>query len=136
MKRYALFVILVLVAFLAAGCSEKKEPEKQEAKAAATVMKDDAKKVSAVSEASKIIAEKSGEKIYHKFCITCHGTGAAGAPKLGDKAAWEPRIKTGKDTLFQKAWNGLNAMPPKGLCMECTEQDIKDTIDYMLSQIK
>ncbi len=76
------------------------------------------------------------EAIYKSKCFACHGTGAAGAPKVGDKAAWAPRIAKGMDTLFQHAKNGFNAMPPKGTCMECTDEQLKSTIEYMISQSK
>lgn len=76
---------------------------------------------------------RSGEKVYQTYCISCHGTGAAGAPKMGDAAAWAPRIAKGIDTLLGSATNGLNAMPPKGLCMDCSEDELKGAIEYMTS---
>lgn len=76
---------------------------------------------------------KSGEEIYNGTCVSCHGTGAAGAPKLGDKAAWAPRIAAGMDSLLANATNGLNAMPPKGLCMACTEAELQSAIEYMVN---
>lgn len=79
---------------------------------------------------------KSPEDVYTTNCSACHATGAAGAPKKGDKAAWAPRIANGMDSLFNNAWNGLNAMPAKGLCMTCSEDDIKATIKYMVDASK
>ena len=76
---------------------------------------------------------KSGEEIYNGSCVSCHGTGAAGAPKMGDKAAWAPRIATGMDALLANATKGLNAMPPKGLCMACSEAELQSAIEYMVS---
>ncbi|RXZ44785.1 c-type cytochrome [Crenobacter cavernae] len=55
-----------------------------------------------------------GKKIYESICVACHASGAAGAPKFGDKAAWAPRLKDGVDAVFNNAKKGLNAMPPKG----------------------
>jgi cytochrome c5 len=75
-----------------------------------------------------------GQKIYQTSCQACHGTGAAGAPKLGDKEAWAPRIATGMDAMLASAINGKNAMPPKGACMSCTDADLKAAIEYMVSQ--
>lgn len=77
---------------------------------------------------------RSGEDIYGASCVACHASGAAGAPKLGDVAAWAPRIGKGVDTLYTNAINGINGMPAKGLCMDCSEDDIKATVDYMVSQ--
>jgi cytochrome c5 len=68
---------------------------------------------------------------YGKACVACHGTGAAGAPKKGDKAAWAPRLKQGEDVLLGHVKNGFKAMPPKGLCMDCTDADYKALIKYM-----
>jgi cytochrome c5 len=76
---------------------------------------------------------KSGEEVYNGTCVSCHGTGAAGAPKFGDKAAWAPRIATGMDALLANATKGLNAMPPKGLCMACSEAELQSAIEYMVS---
>ena len=53
------------------------------------------------------------------------------APKKGDAAAWEPRLKQGMDTLVQHVTNGFNAMPPRGMCMDCTAEDYKATIEWM-----
>ncbi len=77
---------------------------------------------------------KTGEQVYQSNCIACHGTGAAGSPKMGDAAAWAPRIAKGMDALLKSATNGLNAMPPKGLCMACSEDELKGAIQYMVSK--
>lgn len=77
---------------------------------------------------------KSGEQVYNGSCAACHGTGAAGAPKLGDAGAWAPRIGKGIDGLLASAINGLNAMPPKGLCMTCSDAELKAAIEYMVSK--
>lgn len=53
------------------------------------------------------------------------------APKKGDKAAWEPRLAKGTDALVQSVTNGLNAMPPRGLCMDCSAEDYKAVIQWM-----
>lgn len=68
---------------------------------------------------------------YNKTCAACHNTGAAGAPKKGDKAAWAPRVKQGDATLLKHTKEGIRAMPPKGLCMDCTDAEFKALIKYM-----
>lgn len=68
---------------------------------------------------------------YNMFCIACHGTGAAGAPKTGDKAAWEPRMAVGIDALVVSTKKGKNAMPPMGLCNDCTDAEFKAIIEFM-----
>ena len=77
---------------------------------------------------------KSGEEVYNSACMSCHGTGAAGAPKLGDAAAWAPRIAAGMDSLLANATNGLNAMPPMGLCMACSQEELQGAIEYMVEK--
>ncbi|MEO6972238.1 MAG: c-type cytochrome [Rhodoferax sp.] len=77
----------------------------------------------------------AGEKRYKETCFACHGTGAAGAPKFGDKAAWAPRIATGMDTLVAKAISGLNAMPPRG-GSNASDAEIKATVIYMVNAAK
>ncbi|MFZ5697555.1 MAG: c-type cytochrome [Pseudomonadota bacterium] len=67
---------------------------------------------------------------YDKTCTFCHATGAAGAPKTGDAAAWKPRLAKGDAALLKSVKNGFNAMPPKGMCNDCTDADYKALIQY------
>jgi cytochrome c5 len=80
-------------------------------------------------------AEKTPEEMYNA-CSACHDTGAAGAPKVGDTAAWVPRIAQGNDALYDHAINGLNMMPPRGTCAACSDDDIKAIVDYMVEKSK
>jgi len=68
---------------------------------------------------------------YNRSCAVCHASGAAGAPKTGDVAAWEPRLAKGTEVLVQSVSDGLNAMPPKGMCFDCTDDDYKALIEFM-----
>ncbi len=79
---------------------------------------------------------KSGEDIYNTNCMACHTTGAAGAPKLGDVADWDGRLSKGLDAVYANAINGYNAMPAKGLCMGCSDDEVKATVDYILENSK
>jgi cytochrome c5 len=79
-------------------------------------------------------ADRNGEEVYNKTCKVCHEQGVAGAPKLGDKVAWAPRIATGMDTLLKTVHTGKGAMPPKGTCMDCTEAEFKATVEFMTSK--
>jgi cytochrome c5 len=83
-----------------------------------------------------VCAQDKGQEIYDSKCKVCHGTGAAGAPKMGDKEAWAPRIATGTDSLMNSVINGKNAMPPKGTCMDCSDEDLKAAMNYMISNSK
>ncbi len=80
--------------------------------------------------ASVAFAEPDMDK-YNKSCAVCHNSGAANAPKTGDAAAWEPRMAKGMDALVQSVSGGLNAMPPKGMCFDCSDEDYKALIEYM-----
>ncbi len=77
-----------------------------------------------------------GQKTYESSCQACHASGAAGAPKTGDKEAWAPRIATGMDAMLAIAIKGKGAMPPKGACASCSDDDLKAAIEYMVSQSK
>lgn len=77
-----------------------------------------------------------GKAVYDKTCQVCHAAGIAGAPKLGDKAAWAPRIATGLDKLHGTAIKGLNAMPPKGGNMALSDAEVNAAVDYMVSASK
>jgi cytochrome c5 len=74
-----------------------------------------------------------GKAVYDQTCHVCHGTGLAGSPKFGDKAAWAPRIATGMDTLYNAALHGLRAMPPKGGNASLTDAQVKAAVDYMVA---
>lgn len=68
---------------------------------------------------------------YNKSCAVCHAAGVANAPKTGDSAAWEPRVAKGMDAMVASVVKGLNAMPPKGMCYDCSDEDYKALIEYM-----
>lgn len=74
-----------------------------------------------------------GKEVVQKTCGTCHNTGVAGAPKIGDKEAWQPRVDQGMDALLQSTINGKGAMPPKG-GGDYNEADLKAAIQYMLKE--
>ena len=78
----------------------------------------------------------SGKEIYEGACFVCHMAGISGSPKLGDKAAWEPRIAKGMDVLMQSVINGIpgTAMPPRGTCAACSDADLKAAVEYMVSE--
>lgn len=81
-------------------------------------------------------APKSGKEIFNGACAACHTAGVMNAPKLGDKAGWAARIAKGEEVLVQSALKGLNAMPPKGGNPSLSDDEIKATVQYMLSEVK
>jgi cytochrome c5 len=85
------------------------------------------------AEAAPATAD-AGKATYDTACFACHGTGAAGAPILGNKEAWTPRVGKGIDTLYSNAINGINAMPPKGGAVSLSDDQVKAVVDYMVGQ--
>lgn len=138
----ALLPILAMVILLGAGCSEKETTTQQEvmpAQAPAPQMAEPAAAppVEATAPAAATgtqTASADGERIYRTSCQACHAAGVAGAPKTGDKDAWAPRIAKGNDAMFMSVKNGLRAMPPKGACMSCSEEDLRAAMEYMVEQ--
>ncbi|HIO92812.1 MAG TPA: cytochrome c5 family protein [Leucothrix mucor] len=86
--------------------------------------------VEKVATAPKI----DGEVIYKKTCFACHDTGVAASPLLGNKELWAPRIATGIDALYSSALKGKGAMPPKGGNFALSDDEVKATVDYMVSK--
>ncbi len=80
-----------------------------------------------------VVASKSPRELFEGACMACHGTGVAGAPKLGDAAAWRPRFETGMDALMNTAKTGKGAMPPNG-GSAYSEQEIRSVIEFMLAE--
>lgn len=71
------------------------------------------------------------EDRYNKTCAICHAAGVAGAPRTGDEKVWNERLAKGMDALLKNVNSGINAMPPKGMCFDCSDDDFKVLIDYM-----
>ncbi len=89
-----------------------------------------------VAPATEAVADagpRDGATIYNTKCMACHATGAAGAPVKGDASAWSARIAQGNETLYTHAINGFNAMPAKGTCMDCSDDEIKAAVDFIIS---
>ena len=149
----ALIPALALLMLLGAGCSEKETTATQEAppaqapaaqiaepeippagEAPEPTAAPDEQQAAAEPPADTPTSSPDGQKIYPSSCQACHVAGVAGAPKLGDKEAWAPRIAKGNDALLSSVINGLNAMPPKGTCMSCSEDELRAAIEYMVEQ--
>jgi cytochrome c5 len=77
---------------------------------------------------------KMGKAVYEKTCSACHATGVAGAPKVGDKAAWAEHIAEGIEHLVQVALKGEGAMPPKGGNPALSEEEVRAAVNYMIEQ--
>jgi cytochrome c5 len=90
----------------------------------------------ALAEASTTPGVRSGEQVVNTVCQTCHGAGLVGAPKIGDKAAWQPRLAQGVNALHEHAIKGIRAMPPRGGNASLSDAEVSAAVDYMLKQSK
>lgn len=90
----------------------------------------------ATAGAATAASDAPGAATYNRLCQACHATGAAGAPVLGNQEAWAPRIAQGMDALLQTVINGKGAMPPRGTCGDCSEDDLRAAIEYMVSKVQ
>ena len=77
-----------------------------------------------------------GQQIYRQSCAYCHDKGVAGAPKVGDTAAWSPRLAQGMDALYASALRGKGAMPGKGGNPSLADDDVKAAVDYLSAQAR
>jgi len=85
----------------------------------------------AASEAAKPTGPRTGDQVYNTTCIACHGTGALGAPKKGSADEWKPRLAQGIEVLHKHAIEGIRAMPPRGTCADCSDDEILAAIKFM-----
>ncbi|MGB3423913.1 MAG: c-type cytochrome [Castellaniella sp.] len=108
-----------------------KAAEAKPAEAPAAAPQAEAKPAAAQADAGNAV----GKKLYESVCITCHSIGLAGAPKFGDKASWEPFVKTGPDTMLKNAISGVGAMPPRG-GSQASDDELKAAIQYMVDAAK
>jgi len=90
----------------------------------------------AAEKAAGAAGKVDGKKTYEATCTACHASGAAGAPKAGDKAAWAPRLKSGMDALYASALKGKGAMPAKGGNAALADAEIKAAVDYLAGLAK
>ena len=89
---------------------------------------------SQIDEEAVVQSDYDAAGAYQMSCNACHGTGAAGAPMLGDAGAWESRLEKGMDALMSNVINGVGAMPARGICMTCSDEDLQAIVNYMLAQ--
>ena len=91
-------------------------------------------KESQLTQVAQLSEGFNAEQKYMASCFACHSTGAAGAPKVGAGMAveWEPRLEKGLDAVVQNAINGVNTMPAKGLCFDCSDEDLRAIVEYMV----
>ena len=137
MKKTVLFIALALAfATLGLGASEaKKAIEKRIAPVGQVCVEgqDCAQEVNVVS--SSLEEMRSGKEVYDAACTTCHAIALAGAPRFGDRLSWGERANEDLDKLVETVTNGLGGMPPMGMCMDCSQEELSDAVQYMLDAL-
>ena len=151
MNKKGLVFVSVLFSILLGGCSDS-GPVEQSAEEAQAIneriqpvgtVNTGAVSAPATKKASAPAASsgKSGKDVYTMACFACHGTGAAGAPLVGNKALWVPRIAQGMGVLVEHAIKGFSSkpgsmMPAKGGNMSLSDTEVKAAVEYMVSKSK
>lgn len=142
MRYLSLSIIAIMLLLLTSGCQEDKPQSQLTAEPASAQARQEADKAkdAAHDEETKTVSVASagematGQAIYEKNCSSCHTSGVAGAPKLGDKAAWGPLISDGLDQMVQIAIDGKGAMPPKGGNPGLSNDEVRAAVNYMVEQ--
>ena len=143
MKRVSgiLGICLVLTGFnaavIAAPCSQLSESMSPEAiekriKPIGQLSLQEGAAVAPAATPSQPLAANAGEERYKSTCAVCHTAGVAGAPKFRVQADWTARMAQGMDGLLASAIKGKGGMPPKGTCMQCSDEELRVTIEYMI----
>ncbi len=137
MKKPVFFIVVLLaLATLGLGASEaKKAIEKRIAPVGQVCLEDQD-----CAQEVKIVASiqggmRSGKEVYDTACTTCHAIALAGAPKFGDRVSWGERANEDLDHLVETVTNGLGGMPPMGMCMDCSQEELTDAVQYMLDAL-
>jgi len=111
-----LFAFVVLL--LSTGCSDSGQGE------------------STTGESAQAVVEP-GKKTYTRFCFSCHAAGVAGAPRVGDAVAWAPRFEKGREKMLELVIQGMPpGMPARGMCMQCSDDELADALGFMLERSK
>lgn len=132
-RSYARIALSIGVAVLATqlvGCGKKAAVDEE----LAAKLTEPVARVELVAAPAAAPGSRKGEDIYASVCGACHESGAAGAPKAGDKGAWGPRLAQGYDGLVKSATNGKNAMPPKGGAADLTENELKRAVAFLANK--
>lgn len=126
-------ILAVSLAVLLNACEKKEDAAPATAAPAAPAV--------VAPAAEPVVAENTkGKSVFNGTCAMCHGVGAAGAPKPGDKADWGPRIAQGMDVLYKHAIEGFTGakgvMPARGGAATLPDDDVKAAVNYMVDQSK
>jgi cytochrome c5 len=127
MKK-VLFAITLLAGFSIANAADEGQSKEEISKRIQPV----AQLYIGSGEPAAAAGPRSGEDVYKASCFACHGTGAMSAPKKGDAVQWATRSEKGFDAMLANAINGFNAMPARGTCAACSDDEIKAAVEFMI----
>ena len=137
MKKPVFFIVVLLaLATLGLGASEaKKAIEKRIAPVGKVCLEgqDCGQQVRIVASIQG--GMRNGKEVYDTACTTCHAIALAGAPKFGDRVSWGERANEDLDRLVETVTNGLGGMPPMGMCMDCSQEELTNAVQYMLDAL-
>ena len=130
MKQFAVMVLVCLSGFVYANTDSEATQLRIQPVGQVRVQGQESPGIKATETVAK---KEPGQNTYEQYCIVCHKDGLAGAPKFRNEQDWKPRL-AGRtlDDLVNTSIKGLNAMPMKGTCLKCSEDDLKAAITYML----
>ena len=111
------------------------EVKAEAAPAVAAVAVSAAPATAPATAAAPMVTAATGEALYKQACQACHVAGVAGAPKLGDKAAWSARLSTGIDALHASVIKGKGAMPPRG-GSQASDAELRAAVEFMTASVK
>jgi cytochrome c5 len=126
-----IIVIVLLVQYVGSAPKVGAGSNAQSPEAIAARLKPVADEGYTLVDASAPRQLKAGAEVYNAACVACHGSGAAGAPKMGDSAAWSKRIAQGYDTLVSHAIKGIRAMPAKGGNPDLDDVEVARAVVHM-----
>jgi cytochrome c5 len=137
MKKPVFFIVVLLaLATLGLGASEaKKAIEKRIAPVGQVCLEDQDCGQEVRIVASMQGGMRNGKEVYDTACTTCHAIALAGAPKFGDRVSWGERANEDLDHLVETVTNGLGGMPPMGMCMDCSQEELTNAVQYMLDAL-
>ena len=141
MSHLKICALIVLSMALLWGCSAK--PDRELTAAQEQAVAERIAPAGHVVKAGQVVAAvatsgalRAGVDIYNRNCVACHSSGVGGAPISGDIAAWASRLEKGIETVYANAINGINAMPARGTCVDCSDDEVIAAIDYILDNSK
>ena len=124
--RFSQYLLLGLsLSFFLSACGPKVS------NTATTELATNSPTTSSDTSRSRMPTEPSLKSLYIQSCYGCHSSGAAGAPRSGDAEQWALRLQKGMDTLLTNTISGINSMPPKGMCMNCSDDDFRALILFL-----